>query len=163
MLNIISALLTNFYIDGATRQANDLLQQQQANDKLINLVWQQIETLERKREHTLVLLAASDMAGQVLPDPVREVLQQDIANVLPDLTIKLTMSEIPYLMQQFDRVQQSQREKINMLYFDNQGLIKQNAGKMESISILRNLALFLQIMGLALILARDLNRRDYAR
>ena len=64
-------------------------------------------------------------------------------------------------MEALNDVQAEQREKINDLYLANQELINDNAEKMKAISRLRNLALFLQVLGLAFVLARDLNRKDY--
>ena len=60
-------------------------------------------------------------------------------------------------MEELNKVQYEQREKINQLYLDNLELVEQHADKMKTISQLRNLALFLQIIGLGLVLARDLS------
>ncbi|PSW20695.1 hypothetical protein C9I98_07570 [Photobacterium sanctipauli] len=162
LLNVISALMTNFYIDDATRQANELVQQQQSNEKLITLIWQQVETVERKREHTLELVALSEMQGDVLPKPILEQVIQDLSYWLPNQNVDISVSSISVLMEQLNSVQVEQRDKINQLYLDNLELIAVHAEKMKSISQLRNLALFLQILGLALVLSRDLSRRDYA-
>lgn len=163
LLNVVSALMTNFYIDDATRQANELIQQQQGNEKLISLVWQQVETVERKREHILVLLAVSDVAQADLPESIKYQLTHDLNYWLPDNNIKLTLDNLPDLMERVDSVQQTLRDKINQLYLDNLDFIAIYSEKMKSISRLRNLALFLQIIGLALVLARDLNWRDYVK
>ncbi|MCQ1058064.1 hypothetical protein ACQKPX_01660 [Photobacterium sp. DNB23_23_1] len=161
ILNIVSALLTNFYIDDLARLSNDIVQRQQGNEKLIQLIWQQVETVERKREHVLVILNAAEMMQSSLPGEVAAQIEHDIGYWLPDIPVELSIESIPTLMEALNEVQTGQREKINDLYLVNQELINDNAGKMKAISRLRNLALFLQVLGLALVLARDLNRKDY--
>ncbi|MBY5944925.1 hypothetical protein [Photobacterium rosenbergii] len=164
LLNIVSALITNFYIDDLTRQSNDINQRQQSNEKLIQLIWQQVETVERKREHTLVILNAAEMMQSALPEEIVEQIQHDIGYWLPDTPLDLNIENVPELMEALDGVQASQREKINDLYLENQVFIEDNAEKMKAISRLRNLALFLQVLGLAFVLARDLNwKEDRAR
>ncbi|MDV5168004.1 hypothetical protein [Photobacterium rosenbergii] len=160
LLNIISALITNFYIDDLTRQSNDIVQRQQSNEKLIQLIWQQVETVERKREHTLVILSAAEMTETSLPIEVAKQIEYEITYWLPENSIELSIENVPALMEALNEVQAGQREKINDLYLQNQMLIDENAEKMKAISRLRNLALFLQVLGLALVLARDLNWRD---
>ncbi|MGR5063805.1 hypothetical protein [Photobacterium sp. DNB22_13_2] len=161
ILNIVSALLTNFYIDDLTRQSSDIVQRQQGNEKLIQLIWQQVETVERKREHTLVILNIAEMMQSPLAREVAVQIEHDIAYWLPDIPVELSIENIPKLMAALNDVQADQREKINDLYLANQELINKNAEKMKAISRLRNLALFLQVLGLAFVLARDLNRKDY--
>ncbi|MGF1727133.1 hypothetical protein [Photobacterium nomapromontoriensis] len=163
LLNIISAMMTNFYIDELTRQANSLIQRQQANEKLISLTWQQVETIERKREHILVLLATSEAANTTLPEVIELQLQQDVNNWLHQNLTSIRLDNLPNVMINIDTAQMALRDKINQLYLDNLDLVTDYGAKMKSISRLRNLALFLQIIGLALVLARDLNWRDYAK
>ncbi|MCW8328517.1 hypothetical protein MD588_06825 [Photobacterium sp. SDRW27] len=161
LLNIISALMTNFFIDDATRQANDLIKMQQDNDKLINLIWQQVETVERKREQVLDLVSASEMAKRPIAKEVSEQVIADINYWLDNKIDNLALNSIPLLMSNLNKVQVEQRDKINQLYLDNLDLIEIHLAKMKSISQLRNLALFLQIIGLALVLARDLKKYEY--
>lgn len=161
LLNIISALMTNFYIDDATRQANELIQKQQSNDKLISLTWQQVETVERKREYALQLISSSEFHKQPIAKEISLQVINELNYWLEDTIDNLSLISIPDLMLALDKVQFEQREKINQLYLENLGLIEIHSDKMKSISQLRNLALFLQVIGLALVLARDLNRRDY--
>ncbi|KLV04577.1 hypothetical protein C9I92_07945 [Photobacterium ganghwense] len=160
LLNIISALLTNFYIDDATRQANGLIQQQQTHEKLITLIWTQIETVERKRELVLALVTASELAGQPLPSEVQQQLTHTLTYWLSDLPAELTTAHVPELMAALNEYQDSQRERIDQLYLDNLELTAEYGEQMASISRMRNLALFLQMLGLAFVLARDLSRRS---
>ncbi|AJR06354.1 hypothetical protein C9J03_13375 [Photobacterium gaetbulicola] len=157
LFNIVSALLTNFYIDDLNRQTNEIAQLQQNNDKLIQLTWQQLETVERKREHLLEVLNAAEIVGASVPEEIAAHLARDMAYWLPDASIVPDIKGVPALMAALDVVQDEHREKINNLYLTNQALIGENAKKTEAVSRLRSLALFLQMLGLALVLARDLN------
>ena len=163
LLNVISALMTNFFIDGITLQANELIQRQQNNDKLISLTWQQVETVERKREYILQLISSSKLHKQPIAIEISQQVISELNYWLDEKIEQLSLSEIPRLMVVMNNVQQSQREKINQLYLDNLELVEIHDDKMKSISQLRNLALFLQIIGLSLVLARDLNRHDYRK
>ena len=104
---------------------------------------------------------AAEMMQSSLPKQVTRQISHDIAYWLPDNRIELNIESVPLLMEALNEVQAGQRDKINDLYLENQELIDDNADKMKAISRLRNLALFLQVLGLALVLARDLNWKDY--
>lgn len=160
LLNIVSALMTNFYIDGATVDANQLVQQQNNNEKLISLTWQQIEGIERKRELVLNLVSLSELSGAPLPAPVQQEIQDQLAPLHNATFAGLATGKLTGLMAAFNTEQELLREKINQLFIDNLSLADKHTRLMAHISGLRNLALFLQIIGLALILARDLSRRQ---
>lgn len=160
LLNIVSALMTNVYIDGATVDANQLVQQQNNNEKLISLTWQQIEGIERKRELVLNLVSISELNNAPLPVPVEQEMQDQLAPLHNAALSGLATDKLPGLMAAFNTEQEGYREKINQLYIDNLSLAEKHTRLMTHISGLRNLALFLQIIGLALILARDLSRRQ---
>jgi hypothetical protein len=161
LLNVISALMTNFFIDDITRQTNEIIQRQQNNEELISLTWQQVETVERKREFVLQLLSASQLHKQPIAKEVTDQVINELNYWLDKKIERLVLEDIPALMVAIDDIQHNQREKINQLYLENLELLEIHDDKMKSISRLRNLALFLQVIGLALVLARDLNRREY--
>ncbi|MGF1759237.1 hypothetical protein L4D76_15100 [Photobacterium sagamiensis] len=161
LLNVVSALMTNFYIDDATRQANSLIQQQANNDKLITLTWQQVETVERKREHVLGLMANSDLMNKPLAPEITQQVISDLNYWIKNEISTLSLNGVSPLMVELNEVQVEQRDKINHLYLKNLDLIDLYSDEMKYISRLRNLALFLQIVGLGLVLSRDLSRHDY--
>lgn len=63
------------------------------------------------------------------------------------------------IMKGIDEKQDLLRNKIDTLYLNNLQLSDSQREITGSISGYRNLALFLQILGLALIMARDLSRK----
>jgi len=161
LLNVVSDFMTNFYIDDSTRQINSQIQQQASNDKLITLIWQQVETVERKKEHVLELLSNSEYMSKPLIPEIKNQVMSDLTYWLGDDVASLSITTLSNLMGKINTVQFEQREKINQLYLDNLELIDSYTSEMEYISQLRSLALFLQVIGLGLVLPRDLSRRDY--
>ncbi len=109
------------------------------------------------------LISSSKLNKQPIAIEISQQVISELNYWLDEKIERLSLSEIPRLMVVMNNVQQSQREKINQLYLDNLELVEIHDEKMKSISQLRNLALFLQIIGLSLVLARDLNRRDYRK
>ncbi|WP_235869724.1 hypothetical protein [Veronia nyctiphanis] len=59
-LNILAALMTNFVIDDLGENASDLADAQSENTRLIQLSWQQIDGLERRREAIITTLSIYD-------------------------------------------------------------------------------------------------------
>ncbi|MEJ2766341.1 hypothetical protein VV869_20510 [Photobacterium sp. MCCC 1A19761] len=160
LLNIISALMTNFSLDHAMQEANGMIQQQESNEKLIGLTWQQVETIERKRELVLILMSIANVNPQPLSASVKAQVIEELHDWLNISLSDLSNVEIPAIMQRMNDTQIEYRNKIDQLYIHNLALEQSYQGVMESISRQRNLALFLQILGLALMLSRDLKRRD---
>ncbi|OAN11704.1 hypothetical protein A3K86_20015 [Photobacterium jeanii] len=163
LLNIISALMTNFYIEGATQDANRLTQQQIANDKLIALTWQQVEALDRKKEFLLMMARVGEASATTMSLELASLVSSDLKVWLDEVPKQLTLVELPNILMALENIQAEQREKVNQLYIENLTLIERYASKSKSISMLRSLALFLQIIGLALVLSRDLSKRDYVK
>ncbi|MDO6708955.1 hypothetical protein [Photobacterium sp. 1_MG-2023] len=160
LLNILSALMTNFYIEGTTVEANRLVQQQHGNDKLISLTWQQIESLEQKKELVLILVSMSETSPASLPVSVAQELQRQLEHWQVSISAALSAESVQHTMTAVNAEQALLRDKINQLFIENLALNSEYTQRMTTISGLRSLALFLQIIGLALILARDLSRRQ---
>ncbi|MGF1691996.1 hypothetical protein [Photobacterium kagoshimensis] len=161
LMNIVSALMTNFYIEDEVQAANVLIQQQISNDKLIALTWQQVEAIDRKREHLVTLMVISEANHHHISPYLAQFVIDDIQAWLGEPVDKITKEALPNIMEKLTNLQSSQRDKINQLYIDNLALIDYQVDKAKNISMLKSLALFLQIIGLGLVLARDLNRKDY--
>jgi len=79
-----------------------------------------------------------------------------VSGDVPEITVE-NLSEI---MMMINQAQQSQRTRIDDFYLDNLTLSELLQSLEEQMTLYKNIALFLQIFGLALILARDLARRN---
>jgi hypothetical protein len=165
LMNIAAALITNFYIDRIQIQQNDNNNQQVTNQKLIELTWQQMDTLERKRESALLALLQSSIqpaletSTNISNSLLIKQLEKSLHQYDKSLVLKpFSQENAPLWSQSITDIQQQLGNKIDDIFIENIELKTQQHSLMTSISKLRNLALFLQILGLALILARDLKR-----
>lgn len=154
VFNILSALVTHFIIEGKDQQLNILSTQAARNNKEIDLFWIQIEGMERKREALYLLLNQGD-------------LKENVAQQFSILLTTYLHQEIPVSRLQnigeldlkINDYQDDLREKIDAKYFLNLGLAELEMTLKKQISRLRNWSIFLQMIGLSLILARDLSRK----
>jgi hypothetical protein len=154
LLNISSALVTHFIIEGKDQQLNILSAQTTRNNKEIDLFWVQIEGMERKRETLYLLLNQGDLQPNVAQQfsiLLETYLHQEISVAM--------LANIEQLDFKINNYQDYLREKINAKYFLNLGLAELEIVLKKQISRLRNWSIFLQMIGLSLILARDLSRK----
>jgi len=152
LFNISAALVTHFLIDGKTNQLNNISMQMDSNDKEISLLWIQIEGIERKRE-TLYLLRNQGALDKVIAQQFSRLLALHLQQTI-------ALDDIALLDQQIDSYQSHIRDEIDNKFFLNLELVELETVLQSDVSSLRNWSIFLQMIGLSLILARDLNRRS---
>jgi len=152
LFNISAALITHFLIDGKTNQLNSLSMQMKNNEKEISLLWVQIEGIERKRE-TLYLLVNQGQLDGVIANQFSRLLSYHLHEQLP-------ISDIQLIDNKIDAYQNDIRNEIDNKFFLNLELVELEMFLQSEISSLRNWSIFLQMIGLSLILARDLNRKQ---
>ena len=91
-----------------------------------------------------------------LKEAMRGQLGAWVSGEVPEITVE-NLSQVMMLINQ---AQQSQRTRIDDFYLDNLTLSELLQALEEQMTLYKNIAIFLQIFGLALILARDLARRN---
>lgn len=152
--NISAALVTHFMIDGKMNQLNQLSMQMTANNKEMDLLWLQIEGVERKRE-TVYLLLNQDLLKPVIAKQFTLLLESHLQQ-----GVQLTdLSGINDLDKQINEYQEKIRNEIDNKFFLNLELAELDMSLTAEVSSLRNWSIFLQMIGLSLILARDLSRK----
>ncbi len=151
LFNISAALVTHFLIDEKTNQLNSLSMQMKNNEKEISLLWVQIEGVERKRE-TLYLLKNQGELNDFVASQFSRLLARYLQQQLPLDDMQLVDTKI-------DDYQQSIRDEIDNKFFLNLELVELQLYLQREVSRLRNWSIFLQMIGLSLILARDLSRK----
>ena len=154
LFNISAALVTHFIIDGKSNQLNALSIQMTANNKEMDLFWQQIEGIERKRE-TLYLLLNQ---GKISPEIAKQ-FSQLLASHLDQKISLAALQNISALDVRVNDYQNRLRERIDNKFFLNLELAELEMLLRKEVSSLRNWSIFLQMIGLSLILARDLSRK----
>ena len=151
LFNISAALVTHFLIDEKNNHLNSLAMQMNNNEKEISLLWVQIEGIERKRE-TLYLLMNQ---GQ-LDDAVARQFSRLLEVYLHQ---KISLQDIELVDNKIDNYQELIRNEIDNKFFLNLELVELQMYIQSDVSSLRNWSIFLQMIGLSLILARDLSRK----
>lgn len=154
VFNISSALVTHFIIEGKDQQLSILSTQAARNNKEIDLFWIQIEGMERKREALYLFLNQGDLnenVAQQFSILLKTYLHQEIPVA--------KLQNIGELDLEINNYQDDLREKIDNKYFLNLELAELEGVLKKQISGLRNWSIFLQMIGLSLILARDLSRK----
>ncbi|HEY7864610.1 MAG TPA: hypothetical protein VIC51_01245 [Psychromonas sp.] len=154
VFNISSALVTHFIIEGKDQQLSILSTQAARNNKEIDLFWVQIEGMERKREALYLFLNQGDLnenVAQQFSILLKTYLHQEIPVA--------KLQNIGELDLEINNYQDDLREKIDNKYFLNLELAELEGVLKKQISGLRNWSIFLQMIGLSLILARDLSRK----
>ena len=155
VFNISSALITHFIIEGKDQQLSILSTQTARNNKEIDLFWIQIEGMERKREALYLLLNQ-----EILKDNVAQQFSILLKMHLHQEISVTALQNISQLDLKINDYQDDLREKIDNKYFLNLELVELEMRLKQQISRLRNWSIFLQMIGLSLILARDLSRRN---
>ncbi|WP_022940542.1 hypothetical protein [Psychromonas hadalis] len=151
LFNISAALITHFIIEGKTNQLNSLSMQMKNNDKEISLLWVQVEGIERKRE-TLYLLKNQGELDEVIALQFSRLLALHLQENIPLADIQLVDKKI-------DSYQANIRNEIDNKFFLNLELVELEMLLQSEVARLRSWSLFLQMIGLSLILARDLSRQ----
>lgn len=114
-----------------------------------------METLERKREallqhlHLHGYIKASNPLNQMLAEQLQGWVNQPVPQIHPDNLAIITQL-----------IDQSQRDAIDNYFLENLSLNDQVMALNKDIALYKNIALFLQVLGLALILAKDLARKS---
>lgn len=154
LFNISAALVTHFMIDEKNSQLNMLSVQMNSNHKEMDLLWLQIEEVERKRETLYLLLNQGE-----LETPIARQFSQLLESHLHQEISTSDLLNITVLDLKINDYQDHIREQIDNKFFLNLELTELEHVLRKKVSTLRNWSLFLQILGLSLILARDLSRK----
>ncbi|CAK1703232.1 DNA mismatch repair protein [Vibrio sp. 10N.286.55.E10] len=157
ILNIMAIVMSSLVLDKIEAEKAEYNDRKFGNVYSIQLAWNTIETLERKREAILIHLDKPETVQPttVLDEALRGQLRRWVSSEVPNISL----ANLPKLMMLINSAQESQRTRIDDYYLDNLTLVELIQRLDEKMAFYKNIALFLQVFGLALILARDLARR----
>ncbi|WP_261818017.1 hypothetical protein [Vibrio gallicus] len=153
LLNVLAILLSSQVIDDLVTKNVGLAEARDNNQRSIQLAWNRIENLERKNEILLLTLSNHTVAQPVL-DELKVQIETWTGKPIP----RVNVDNLQTLSLLIEQQQDQQRDIIDEYYFENVSLMEQMQANSIAMSHYKNIALFLQIFGLALILARDLKR-----
>lgn len=159
VLNILAIVMSSVVLEDLNRDMSALNERKQDNLYSIQLAWNRVETLERKKELSLLYLSQSALVSNrddtsLIASELTKQLNDWVGEKIPPLQLE-NISQITELIEQ---AQKNQREQIDGFYLQNLSFNEQLSALDEQIAWYRNISLFLQVFGLALILARDLAR-----
>lgn len=154
IFNISSALVTHFFIEKKNDELSELSLKSSNNSNEIELFWAQIEAVEQKRD-TLLLLAQQGSIDKDIAPIFSSILS---AHLHQQFTYE-ELNDFELINEKINIYQQGVREQIDQRFLNNLDYMEIESEYRKSISSLRNWSIFLQLIGLSLILARDLSRR----
>ncbi len=152
ILNVLAIVMTSVVLDEMSVELAALNEQKADNVYSIQLTWNQIESIERKRD---MLLLHSHLKTDFSPH-ISQALQSDLSDWTGKSIPPITKQTQPQILDILSTTQQSLRERIDTFYLDNIAVGEVIQHQSERMAFYKSVALFLQIFGLALILARDL-------
>ncbi|MEZ9154705.1 DNA mismatch repair protein [Vibrio sp. F13] len=157
ILNIMAIVMSSLVLNKIEAEKAEYNDRKYGNVYSIQLAWNTIETLERKREAILIHLDKLETVQPttVLDEALRGQLRRWVSSEVPSISL----THLPKLMMLINSAQEAQRTRIDDYYLDNLTLVELIQRLDEKMAFYKNIALFLQVFGLALILARDLARR----
>ena len=164
--NIVSALITSSAIS-SNNQKIHLIDSQISNINIrIDNYWQTRQNLERKKEFILLLMHSGKRAP--LESDLNEYALTFINGVIdsyqiktPELgdTIKLKLLNANVVVSVIDAARNTMLDQIDDAYLEKTSLEEKINPLNDKNSFLMSVALFLQLFGLILVLAKDLSRK----
>lgn len=158
VLNVMAIIMSSIVLDKLGNEVSALDSQKEANLYSIQLAWNTVEALERKREMVLLHAQLSQLTE---PSEVLQLAIQDqVEDWLGTRAAALSDQDMLTVLKKIDEAQREYKNYIDDYYLENLSVSEVVAKLNDRVAWYKNIALFLQVFGLALILARDLVRRD---
>ena len=163
IFNILSAVITHYFI-GLNNDAINIIDREiQRKEVLIDSLWQSKNEVERKKEFFILLLSSKPDKPGVVETIYRDYLKEVMGSYgLKEFSTRMdrdTGSDLDLLLDLSGAAQKSIIESINNTYFETLELQETKMPLVRDNSRLFSIAIFLQVIGLILVLARDLRRQ----
>ena len=162
VFNILSAVITHYFIGLNTDEINRIDSEIAGKQVFIDSQWQSRVEVERKKEFFVLLFATPNAdleAGEIIyRDYLRELIN---VHGLEDFQARLERDDeprVPLLLDVSNAALQAIIASINSTYFETLELRDTRMPLERANSRLYSIAIFLQLVGLILVLARDLRR-----
>ncbi len=163
LFNILSAVITHYFIGLNNDEINALDRRINDQQVLIDSLWQSKTEVERKQEFFILLLTGTSMQPERIERFYRRYLERlvDTHDLTPfaERIAQATGADLDLLLEISLAAQQALIESINDTYFKTLELQEAKMPLERANARLFSIAIFLQVVGLILVLARDLRRR----
>jgi len=162
LFNILSAVITHYFI-GLNNDAINLIDRDiERKQVLIDSLWQSRVEIERKKEFFILLLAtpAENPASSaaIYRGYLQELLNHHGLQEFQARVDRDSAKQLDLLLDVSDAAQAAIIKSINNTYFESLELRDARLPLESDNSRLYSIAIFLQVIGLILVLARDLRR-----
>lgn len=161
IFNICSAVIAHYFIGMNNQQLNRLEQKISQYDTFIESQWRTKTSMDRKQEFLLLLLTQS-------AEPVSPAIRQYVVKQLNDTKARQEISDQQFEINSrldFDTinsfielVKQKIIDSINDSYLQRIDIENQQIPLQKKNTLLLTISIFLQVLGLILVLAKDVNR-----
>ena len=162
IFNILSAVITHYFIGLNNDQISTLERDIQNKQVLIDSLWQSRVEVERKQEFFILLLSNNPDNPAIVENYYQEYLAGLVnTHTLEEFALRKKqpmINDIELMLSISSAAQKSIIESINATYFETLELQEAKMPLERANSRLFSIAIFLQVIGLILVLARDLRR-----
>lgn len=163
VFNILSAVITHYFIGLNNEQINDIDREIQSQQVLIDSLWSSRIEVERKKEFFILLLADDPQLPASIGSIYRDFLNSLVTtHDLKEFETRMATpmdNDLELLLAISTEAKRAINESINSTYFETLSLEEARIPLERSNARLFSIAIFLQVTGLILVLARDLRRR----
>ena len=165
LFNILSAVITHYFIGLNNDRIDEIDRGIQSKQVLIDSLWQSKTEVERKKEFFILLLSLQQEMQANHVELINNHYRDHVSSIastynLPgfDEPASIKMHDPELLLQISEAAQKSIIESINNTYFERIELEETKNPIDRDNARLLSIAIFLQVIGLILVLARDLKR-----
>ena len=163
LFNILSAVITHYFIGLNNDEINALDRKINDQQVLIDSLWQSKTEVDRKQEFFILLLTGSSMQPERVERFYRRYLERLVAThglaAFEERIAQASDADLDLLLEISLAAQDTLIGSINNTYFDTLELQEAKMPLERANARLFSIAIFLQVTGLILVLARDLRRR----
>jgi len=161
LFNILSAVITHYFIGLNNARINGIESEIQNKQVLIDSLWQSRVEVERKKEFFLLWLRRPDDSAftrRYYRQYLEGLVDNHDLDSFRDRMAQASSLNLQLLLDLSDAARESIIESINSTYFETLELQEARLPLEGDNSRLFSIAIFLQLTGLILVLARDLRR-----
>ena len=163
IFNILSAVITHYFIGLNNEHINSIDREIRDRQVLIDSLWQSRIEIERKKEFFILLLSGDSLDSAQAQKFYRAYLDDLIATQQLDRfrerVDSTAMLDLDLLLELSNAAQTAVVDTINNSYLETLDRQEAKMPLERANSRLYSIAIFLQVTGLILVLARDLRRQ----
>jgi len=159
IFNLSAALITNYFISINNEQLGQLEVKVQQIETRINNYWQDKQNIERKMEFILLMQQQEKQTHDPFVAQYIETFIQQMMKQYQITAVKYKTLTSQKVIKIVRKTQEQIINDIDEIYFDKMTLEKEKIVLVGVNSKLMSIALFMQLLGLILILAKDFQRK----